>query len=93
MNNRTWKTIGLLATVWFLAACFAAVGGEVPRMSTETLRDRLGEDRVAVLDVRSGSDWDKSVQKISGAERVDPYDVNSWIENYTTDQTIVLYCA
>lgn len=70
-----------------------ALAGDVPRMSKENLKSRLGSPDVVVLDVRAEGDWRPSDKKIKGAVREDPTDVESWIKDHPKDKTIVLYCA
>jgi rhodanese-related sulfurtransferase len=65
----------------------------VPRMSIEQLNEILDNPNLVLLDVRTEKDWGKSDRKIVGAVRVDPNDVDSWADDYTKDQRIVLYCA
>ena len=46
-----------------------------------------------IIDVRSDHDWQDSNTKIKGAVRENPSKLDSWINNYPKDKTIVLYCA
>lgn len=64
----------------------------VPTMTKEELRAKLGDENVVVVDVRLGRDWSTSEFKIKGAVRMDGRDF-SLLENYSKDQTFVLYCA
>ena len=71
-----------------------ACAADVPRMSKEDLKSRLGNPEVIILDVRAPGDWDKSKTKIQGAVREDPNkSAQSWADKYSQDKTIVLYCA
>ena len=73
----------------------AASSEDVPRMSVETLKDLLEdpESEVVVLDVRTGSSWKDDDMMIASAVREEPGELASWIEKYTPEQTLVLYCT
>jgi hypothetical protein len=70
-----------------------AVAGDVPRISKENLKSQLDNPGVVLLDVRTEGDWKSSDKKIKGAVREDPADVESWVNDYPKDKTIILYCA
>ena len=86
-----------VATLVVLAlACASAPvisAGDVPRMTKEDLKARLGDPNVTILDVRAGGDWTESARKIKGAVRVEPREVDSWAASYPKDRTLVLYCS
>ena len=71
----------------------AATAAEVPRITKEELRAKLGDPDLAILDVRRANDWSTSSVKIKGAVRADPADVAAWADKYPTEKTLVLYCA
>lgn len=79
----------------FLFACAGATlsSADAPRMSKDELKALMGKPGVVVIDVRTGGDWSSSAEKIAGAVREDPGDVESWAKKYSKDQTLVLYCA
>ena len=91
MHNKLCITIATAVLV--LVMSFAASAESVPRMSTDELKTHFGEDGPLILDVRSNRDWAGSNDKIVGAERVDPGNVNQWADNYAKEKPIVLYCA
>jgi rhodanese-related sulfurtransferase len=66
---------------------------EVPRISKEELRAKLGNSDLIILDVRRAPDWNTSSVKIQGAVRADPADVAAWADTVPTEKTLVLYCA
>jgi predicted sulfurtransferase len=66
---------------------------DIPRMSVDELKSRLGDPDVVVIDVRQTGDWDASSTKIKGAIREAAKSVSEWVSNYSVDKTIVLYCA
>jgi hypothetical protein len=76
-----------------LSAETASGPENVPRMTKEQLKAQLGNSDFAIIDVRSDHDWQDSNTKIKGAVRENPSKLDSWINNYPKDKTIVLYCA
>lgn len=70
-----------------------AAGEEVPRMAKENLKGILDDPNVVVLDVRRSKDWNRSERKIKGAIRENPKLFESWAQKYSSDKTLVLYCA
>ena len=87
--------IGLVAVLVIFSAFLHPVyaQGTVPGISQEILLDLLDDPSLVILDARISNDWQKSDNKIKGAIRVDPTDVNSWIDNYSRDKKIVVYCS
>jgi len=88
-RHATW----ILTLALMLAALPAAWSGDVMMMDIDTLKNRLGNDDVVVLDVRTGRDWSSSEFKIKGARRADPKDFDNWSAGLDSQKTIVLYCA
>jgi rhodanese-related sulfurtransferase len=62
-------------------------------MTKETLKGKLGDGDLVIVDVRLGKDWDASEFKIKGAVRGDLQDFDAWGSQYPQDKTLVLYCA
>jgi rhodanese-related sulfurtransferase len=93
MKHTLRMTLGLAFMLLFAFTIPTYGADDVPRISTEQLKDLLGSADLALLDVRTEKDWGKSDRKITGAVRVDPDDVNSWAGGYSKDQKIILYCA
>ena len=83
----------LISAVLLFATSSVVSATEVPRMSPDELKSRLGEAGLVVLDVRSGRDWNQSGQQIASSERVDPGGTSQWADHYPKDRTMVLYCA
>ena len=85
--------------LWFLAclivtfstSCALAEGYTV--ISKDQLKEELGKQEVAVIDVRAPGAWDSSQLKIQGARRESPAEAAQWMAKYPKDQTIVLYCS
>ena len=93
MKHKLRMTLGL-AVMFLFAFTMPTYGADdVPRITTEQLKDILGSPDLVLLDVRTEKDWGKSDRKIVGAVRVDPDDASSWAGNYSQDQKIILYCA
>jgi len=80
-----------LALSWILSA--AVLADDVPRITGEALKGMLGNPNVIIIDVRANADWLGSNLKIKGAVREDAKKVNSWMEKYTKDKTLVFYCS
>jgi hypothetical protein len=67
---------------------------DVPRISKDLLKSRLGDPNTTIIDVRQDGDWQQSDGKIKGAVREDPRQaVESWAGKYPKNGKIVLYCA
>lgn len=94
MNRGNFLLQVLALTLLLLfAANSVTLAASVPRMSTDELNSRLGENGLVVLDVRSSYHWGSSDKKIQGSERVAPGKVAEWALNYSKKENIVLYCA
>ena len=65
----------------------------VAKMTKEELRAKLDSPDVVIVDMRLGKDWKASEEKIKGAIRVDPAEVERVAATYPKEQTLVLYCA
>lgn len=81
--------MAVLAAALVLSA--QAASEEVTRKTTEELKGMLGQPDVVVLDVRTEYDWNSSGEKIRGAIRENPKEVESWAGRYQKDKTMVLY--
>ena len=66
---------------------------DVPRISKDELKAKLGSPEIVLIDVRTENDWGKSDEKIIGAMRMDPETVDSWAATLPKDKEIILYCA
>jgi len=74
-----------------LSMVVPAMSQEVPRISKEDLKEMLGKPDVVIVDVRTGSDWNASPVKVKGAVREEADKVDSWVEKYPKDKTLVFY--
>jgi rhodanese-related sulfurtransferase len=70
-----------------------ATASEAARMSQDDLKLKLDDPNVAIVDVRSYTDWTLSREKIKGARRENYRDFEGWATKYPKEKTIVLYCA
>lgn len=66
---------------------------QVPRISKEDLKAKLGNPDVTIIDVRQDADWAESEMKIRGAVREEPKDFAQWSGKYPKNGVLVLYCA
>ena len=91
------REISFLAVVLSLGAIalgsIPAMSQEVPKMSKEELQKVLDKPDVIIVDVRSGTDWKANTMQIKGAVREEVDSVDSWINKYPKDKTLVFYCA
>ena len=76
-----------------LALVLPVLAADAPRIEKEKLKERLGKPELILIDIRAGADWKASTQKIKGAVREDPGQVDAWMTKYPKDKTLVLYCA
>jgi hypothetical protein len=93
--KRKRDALAVLLTCSLLLTCAAmdAPSQEVPRMSIEELKEKLGQADLVVVDVRADGNWAESKIKIQGAVREEPGKVNDWLSNYPKEKTLVFYCA
>ncbi|MBT8350940.1 MAG: hypothetical protein KJO26_06880 [Deltaproteobacteria bacterium] len=87
--------IGLIGVAMLFMLTQFAIAAEIPRMTKEELKAKMGDSdhNILIVDVRSGKDWRGSEFKIKGAVRENPYEVDSWVKKYPKDKTLVFYCA
>ncbi len=79
--------------VVFIACPNVQSASDVPRVSKEELKAKLGSPNLLLLDVRTKNDWESSGEKITGAVWMDPKNVDSWAGTLPRHKEIVLYCA
>ena len=70
-----------------------ALSADIPKMTIDELKSMIGNPDLVIVDVRLGRDLAGSDLKIKGAVREDPNAVESWVNKYPKDKTIVFYCA
>ncbi len=87
-----WKYIAV-ALPFTLLALSCGKPPEVQRISKEELRPLLDARNLIILDVIREEDWKLTERKIEGAVRRPPEEVESWAEEYSKDQPLVLYCS
>ncbi len=79
--------------VWSCLLIAEASAADVSKIPKEELQALLGKPEVIIIDVRTDADWTSSNTKIKGAVREEPQKVNSWMEKYPKDKTLVFYCS
>ena len=91
------KMIGIVVVAAYVAMAIivnqSATAAEIPRMTKEELKAKLGTSDLLIVDIRVGTDWKASEMKIKGAVRGDPQNIETWAKKYPKDTTFVLYCA
>ncbi len=87
------KKLLVLLAFFLFATTGPALAADVPPMSKDELKSRLGSPNLVILDVRTGRDWSSSEFKIQGAVRASGEDFAMWSKQYPKDKTLVLYCA
>ena len=92
MRKRLFIAPLLIFFVLGLMATFAK-SADVSRMKKDELKAMLDNPNVVIIDVRANADWVKSNLKVKGAVREDAKKVNSWMEKYSKDKTLVFYCS
>jgi 3-mercaptopyruvate sulfurtransferase SseA len=86
--------LAILGSLVVLIACTnTQSANDVPRISKDELKAKLGSPDVVLLDVRAKKDWEGSNEKITGAVRMDPQTVDTWAGTLPKDKEIILYCA
>ncbi len=86
--------VGMLGILIVFIACTNVRSlKNVPRVSKDYLKAKLGSPDLVLVDVRSKNDWENSSDKITGAARMDPKAVDTWLETLPKDREIILYCA
>lgn len=90
-RRRMISIMASLTLSWMISTIVLA--GDVPRMTREELKGMLGSPNLVIIDVRANVDWRGSHLQIKGAVREDPKRVNSWMDKYPKDKTLVFYCA
>jgi predicted sulfurtransferase len=95
MRKKEWRWFVALAVTLVFTAEFmgAAAAEDVPRITKEDLKGRLGDPNVVIIDVRTGSDWKASDLEIKGAIREEAKKVSEWASKFDKNKTIVVYCA
>jgi hypothetical protein len=92
---RTMKAVlGLLvvlALCGVLRTTQAAAADDVPRISKEEAKALLGKPNVVFIDARVDKAWKESSQQITGAVRVDEFDLETQAANYGKGAKFIIY--
>ena len=89
-QTRFW-VLALAVSLMLACAWSCGRGEKALLLDKETIRSRLSDRAVIILDVRAPKDWHASAKKIKGARRQDPDEVNTWAANLPQNKQIVLY--
>jgi rhodanese-related sulfurtransferase len=92
-SKRKWRVVAFCISLVLLLAGTAFSYQKAQMMSGEQLKIIINDPDVAIIDVRTGIDWNSSEWKIKGAVREDPLDVDAWAPRYPKDKMLVIYCA
>ena len=87
----TIKSIVLSLALIGLIIISVFAAEDVPRISKEMLKERLGNPNVIILDVRISENWQKSEFKIKGAIRRSPKFFDTWANEFPRDKVLFLY--
>ena len=91
---KNWWLLTALGMLLVFIACTTIQSAQnVPRITNDELKAKLGSPGMVLIDVRTESDWENSAEKIAGAIRMDPETVDTWAATLPKDKEIVLYCA
>ena len=88
--SRLIRTAGILMMLllWAVPGCAQTAP---KRITTDELNTMLGDRQAVVVDVRDVRDWENSDQKIKGAIRVDPRNLDVANLPMAKDALLVLY--
>ena len=92
-KNQNQFLIVAIGLILSMALVLPVLAADAPRIEKEKLKDLLGKPELILIDLRAGADWKASTQKIKGAVREDPDQVDTWMKKYPKDKTLVFYCA
>ncbi|MGA1843857.1 MAG: rhodanese-related (seleno)protein [bacterium] len=87
------RVISFLLLMLAVSACTTLAADAESRITKEELRVLIEYTDPTILDVRTETDWKKSGFMIKGALREAAEKVNSWLQKYPKEDTIILYCA
>ena len=81
--------------IFSLAMLFpgAAQAEIAPLMGIKELKDRLGDGKTIIIDVRRQGDFEAGQTKIKGAVREDWAKPSKWASKYDKEANLVFYCA
>lgn len=83
----------LLLVLLLIIVQSTAYGLDVPRITADELKAKLGSPELIVIDVRTAAAYDGSKMKIKGSVRENPVAIGQWSKKYPVDKEIVLYCT
>ncbi len=63
------------------------------RISVEEAKEKVDQDDAIILDVVDPGAYEELSEKIAGAVRIDPRDIQSEFEQLPKEETILSYCT
>ena len=93
MYTTRYMKIFLFIIISIIIATGSSIAAEKDLIEPETLKAKLDQPDLVILDARIVSYWKRSDRKIKGALRVDPHDVSSWANKFSKDSHVVVYCS
>jgi hypothetical protein len=87
------KIIAAFSFLLALALVSVALAGEVKLITKDELKASLGSPGLVIIDVRIPKNWNESDQKIKGAVREEPGQLDELVKKYNKTNDIVFYCA
>jgi hypothetical protein len=76
-----------------LGMAAASESGEELRVSQAVAQEHLNDPNTNFLDVRQEGAWEDSNEKIVSAIRKDPQNLDAWAADYSSEDTLFLYCS
>ena len=82
---------GSLMALFMALYAVAACAADLSFISKDRLKGMLDNPEIAVIDVRSSTDWRSSDVKIKGAVRRSPKNFESWAYDFAKDKMLIFY--
>ena len=91
MRKTKFSVMAIVVSLMLAFTCSCGSGEKVPLLDKETIKSRLSNPEVIILDVRALKDWNLSDKKFKGAMRQDPDEVTTWAANLPKNKKIFIY--
>lgn len=63
------------------------------RVAVDEAKEKLDQGGVTILDVDDPGSYGRRADRIAGAVRIDPRDINSEYERLPKEETVLAYCT
>ena len=93
MHTMKYRKALLFVILSIVMTAGSAGAADKALIEPETLKAKLDQPDLVILDARIISYWKRSDRKIKGALRVDPHDVSSWANKFSKNSYVVVYCS